>query len=271
MHPDRRFIFQALSEYRKRNHMRMTKWIETGSLLLVMATASGYSTAQDTSPDTALAESNRINYKLTPSYYFSSDNNDAVDLNLRGIVGEHTAWVGVYRDKEHLQQSRTGYEYRHDFGLVRPVFSAQLATGGFLGGSVTTEIGNSNFAIVGIGRTNLKDYFNLNFDPNDAITLGFGSRAISKTELSLFHIWDDRLDTKQHVTHAVARYKPNDTERWTADASYKHGLSGSGENVQGYALTVTYDFGDYFARLARDQHANFSAVSQNRLSIGLRF
>ncbi|MFT5589254.1 MAG: hypothetical protein ACI9ZF_001428 [Bradyrhizobium sp.] len=259
---------------KEKNHMLMQKWIETGSLVLVIATASAYSTAQEMSSGTALVEghdSHRISFKLTPSYYFSSDNNDAFDLNLRAVLGEHTAWVGAYRDKENLQQSRTGYEYRPDFGLVRPVFSAQLASGGFLGGSVTTEIGNSNFVIAGFGRTNLKDYFNLNFDPNDAITLGIGSRAMPKTELSLFHIWDDRLDTKQHVTHAVARYKPNDAERWTADASYKHGRTGNGDNVQGYALTVTYDFGDYFVRGARDQHANFSAVSQNRISLGRRF
>jgi hypothetical protein len=45
------------------------------------------------------------------------------------------------------------------------------------------------------GRTNLKDYFNLNFDPNDAILIGAGTRAIQHTTLSAFQIRDDRLGT----------------------------------------------------------------------------
>lgn len=219
----------------------------------------------------AASNSSKIEFKLTPSYYTSSDGNNAADVNLRGVVGAHTAWIGLYRDQANFQQARTGYENRHDFGLVRSVLSAQLASGGFLGGSVTTEMGRDTYAIVGWGRTNLKNYYNLNFDPNDAITLGIGSRAFPKTELSMFHIWDDRLDTKQHVTHAVVRYKPTEAERWAVDASYKHGMKGDGGNVKGYALSVTYDYRDYFVRVARDQYANFSDTTQNRLSLGLRF
>jgi hypothetical protein len=42
------------------------------------------------------------------------------------------------------------------------------ASGGFWGGRVGTEYGNTFFVGAGIGRTNLRNYFNLNFDPNDA-------------------------------------------------------------------------------------------------------
>lgn len=246
--------------------MTMHKWITAYGIGFVVATFSAHAGAQEADADVS-----KVAFKFTPSHYMSSDDNDATDLNLRAALGAHTAWVGFYRDKAHFQQSRTGYEYRHDFGFIRPVLSAQLASGGFLGGSATAEIGSDTYAIVGWGRTNLRDYYNLNFDPNDAITLGIGSRSLSKTELSIFHIWDDRLDTKQHVTHAVVRYKPGDAERWTVDASYKHGMTGDGDNVKGYALSVTYDLGDYFARVARDQHANFSGITQTRISLGVRF
>ena len=42
------------------------------------------------------------------------------------------------------------------------------ASGGFWGGRVGTEYGNTFFVGAGIGRTNLRNYFNLNFDPNEA-------------------------------------------------------------------------------------------------------
>ncbi len=226
-------------------------------------------------PHAALAQdaaNEKIAFKLTPSYYLTQGAGSAWDVNLRGSKGAHTAWLGIYRDSTGFQQARTGYEYRSDFGWARSLLSLQAAAGGFRGWAVTAELGQENYAIVGWGRTNLRSYYNLNFDPNDAITLGFGSRALPKTELSLFHIWDDRLPTQQHVTHAVLRYKATDAERWTADLSAKRGLSSSsGALVSGKALSVTYDFGDYFARLARDQYVNFSDATQTRVSMGMRF
>ena len=225
-------------------------------------------------PGAAMAQdaaAEKVAFKLTPSYYLTAGSGHAWDLNLRGSRGAHTAWLGLYRDSFAFQQARTGYEYRSDFGWARSVLSLQAAAGGFRGWSVSAEIGQDNYAIVGWGRTNLRNYYNLNFDPNDAITLGLGTRALPKTELSVFHIWDDRLSTQQRVTHAVARYKPTDAERWTADLSSKRGLSGSGSMVSGYALSVTYDFGDYFARLAKDQYVNFSDSTQTRVSLGMRF
>ena len=212
-----------------------------------------------------------IAFKLTPSYYSTSDDTRSLDINLRGNKGPHTAWLGQYNDGTGFAQTRTGYEYRSSFEWARTVLSAQLASGGFAGGSVSAEIGHANYAIVGWGRTNLANYYNLNFDPNDAITLGFGTRALPKTELAVYHLWDDRLPTEQRVTHAVLRYKPSDSERWTLDLSNKRGLTGTGNWVNGFALSVTYDFGDYFARLAVDQNVNFSDNTQTRVSFGLRF
>ena len=219
----------------------------------------------------AAAPEEKIAFKLTPSYYMTPGAANAWDLNLRGSKGAHTAWVGLYRDASSFQQARAGYEHHGDFGWLRSVLSLQVAAGGFRGWSATAELGGESYAIVGWGRTNLRNYYNLNFDPNDAITLGLGTRALPNTELSLFQIRDDRLGTQQRVTHAVARYKPTDKERWTADLSSKSGLSSSGTMVSGKALSVTYDFGDYFARLAKDQYVNFTDDTQTRVSLGMRF
>lgn len=213
----------------------------------------------------------KIAYKFTPTYLSSSDRNDALDLNLRGSFGAHTAWVGQYQDQAGFTQARTGYEHRLDQGWLRTVLSIQLASGGFAGGSVTAELGGETYAIVGWGRTNLRNYYNLNFDPNDAITLGLGTHLLPQTELSLFQIRDDRLDTQQRVTHAVLRYKASENKRWTVDLSYKSGTTDSDTVVQGTGLTVTYDFGNYFVRLARDPYANFSNQTQTRFALGLRF
>ena len=219
----------------------------------------------------AAAEKNDIAFKLTSSYYDVSDSSHAFDVNLRGSIGAHTTWVGFYKDSLSFKQTRTGYEYRGDFNLIRTVASIQAASGGFAGGSLMAELGDENYVIAGWGRTNLKDYYNLNFDPNDAITLGIGSRAFKKTEVSLFHIWDDRLHSRQRVTHAVIRYKPTELQRWIIDVSQKQGLISGDSFIRGYAVSVTYDFGNFFARIARDQYVNFSNDTQNRFSLGMRF
>ena len=213
----------------------------------------------------------KINYKLTTSYYQASDDNNAVDVNIRGNFGSHAAWIGEYGDRDGFRQFRTGYEYSPDYGVLRPTFSAQLASGGFIGGSITTEVGGDTFGIIGIGRTNLHDYYNLNFDPNDAITFGVGTRAIEHNELSLFQVFDDRLGTQQRISHFVWRYKPTDSQRITMDASYKTGIDAADVFIHGYGLSVDYSYDQYFARVAREQHANFASSDLTRFSIGLHF
>lgn len=217
------------------------------------------------------ATTSKVSYKLTTSYYQASDNNDAVDLNIRGNYGSHTAWIGEYGDRQGFRQLRTGYEYSPDYGLLRPTFSLQLAEGGFVGGSLSTEVGGDTFAILGLGRTNLKNYYNLNFDPNDAITVGIGSRAIEHHELSLFQVFDDRLGTQQRNTHFVWRYQCSDKQRITTDASYKTGIDSENVFIHGYGLSVDYSFDQYFVRIAREQHANFAGSDLTKLSAGLRF
>jgi hypothetical protein len=213
----------------------------------------------------------RTAFKLVTSYYQSSDGNNALDTNIRGNRGSHAGWIGYYRDQNDYRQARTGYEFTQDFPLGQVVWSAQAASGGFLGGSINAQLGSAVYGIAGFGRTNLKNYYNLNFDPNDAITLGIGTRVLPETDLSLYQIWDDRLGTKQHVTHLYLHHNLSKVERFSIDGSYKSGLNSDNDFIRGYALTVTYAYRQYFIRLAHDQHANFGTSNQNRFSMGITF
>jgi hypothetical protein len=213
-----------------------------------------------------------ISYKFTPTYYSTSNVTPAYDLNLRGGRTVHTAWVGFYQRSNEFQQLRLGYENTLELPFGRVVPSLQYATRGFLGGSLTAEIGERYFGLAGFGRTNLRDYFNLNFDPNDMVLFGAGTRALPNTTLMGFQIRDDRLGTGQRVTHVVARIKPDDKTRWTLDVFHKEGRQDPASVwVQGTGVTLTWDYGRYFARVASDPHVNFSNNHMTRVALGLRF
>lgn len=232
---------------------------------LVCTCALPHVNAQDEKPEP-------VAFKLTPTRLEGSDGVRATDLNLRASRGPHYGWIGYYRDNQGTSQWRTGYEYRIDDDSWRLVLSPQWASGGFLSLSANSELGpQALFAIAGLGRTNLRNSYSLTFDPNDAITLGAGTRAIDKLELSLFQIRDNRLDTGQRVTHAVARWSPADKQRLTLDLVHKRGLASDGQMVRGNSFTLTYDYRDWFVRVARDEYANFSTATQKRFAAGLRF
>ncbi len=219
-----------------------------------------------------VAPQESITYKFTPTYYRTTNVTPAYDLNLRGNLGAQTAWIGFYQRSGEFQQLRLGYENTLElpFGRVTP--SLQYATRGFLGGSLTAEIGDRYFALAGAGRTNLRDYFNLNFDPNDMVLVGAGTRALPNTTLSVFQIRDDRLGTGQRVSHAVARIKLNDKTRVTVDVFYKEGRADpASDPVHGTGVTLTVDYGSYFARVAADPYVNFSNNHMTRVAVGWRF
>jgi len=217
----------------------------------------------------------KVAWKLTPTYYMSSSEPNAWDLNLRGNTETQTWWVGYYQRDDEFRQLRLGYERPFEWSFVRAIPSFQYATRGFLGGSITAEIGGEHhYGLLGWGRTNLRDYYNLNFDPNDAVTFGVGTRALPNTTLSLFQIRDDRLGTGQRVTHLVARIKPDERSRWTVDVFHKEGrpdADPASGKVSGTGATLTYDFDRWFARVASDPHVNFSDNNMVRVAIGVRF
>ena len=219
-------------------------------------------------PGLAAAETS---FKFTPTYYRTTNERSAYDLNLRANREAQTAWIGFYRRGEEFQQLRLGYEHALEMGAVRLVPSVQYASRGFLGASANAEIGERHFALVGLSRTNLKDYFNLNFDPNDSVLLGAGTRALARGVLTVYQIKDDRLGTGQHVTHFVLRTSPDEHTRWTIDVFAKAGRTAEGEWVRGTGATLTYDFGRYFARVAHDPHVNFTLERMLRMAFGWRF
>lgn len=219
-----------------------------------------------------LAPENVWTFKLTPSYYATQREPDASDVNLRAHYGAHALWLGYYRRGGEFEQTRSGYEYTAQLGNVQLVPSLQLATHGFLGGALNAQIGGAVYGLLGYGRTNAKDYYNLNFDPNDAVTYGLGTTLLPRSNLAVFTVRDNRLHTEQAVTHLVWRFTPGDRQRWTFDYASKHGrATADDETVRGSALSLTYDWHDVFVRFARDSKVNFSTNDQTRVSIGFRF
>jgi hypothetical protein len=212
-------------------------------------------------------------FKVTSALYAERDAPLATDQNLRGNLGDHTAWVGHYQRGGQFAQTRAGYEYTFKLPVGQVIGSAQAATHGFAGGSITGQLGSESvWAIVGLGRTNLKPYYNLSFDPNDSVVVGAGLRARPGAVLSVFTVADDRLGTGQKVTHVVWRERYGKDQRLTIDFVHKTGSPEAGlPGAPGKGLTVTYDHGNLFARIGREQKVNFTASDQTRFAAGFRF
>ena len=220
----------------------------------------------------AAADAESWTFKLTPSYYVTTHQKDATDINLRANIGSHAFWLADYRRGGEFAQTRIGYEYTAELPFGQLVPSLQLATHGFAGGAINAQIGGEYYALLGFGRTNARDYYNLNFDPNDSVLYGLGTRLLPKSNLSLFTVRDNRLHTGQVVTHLVWRFTPDDHQRWTVDVSGKHGRASADEEaVSGKAISLTFDYREVFVRLARDRKVNFTVEDQTRFSLGLRF
>lgn len=248
---------------------RFTQWAKAMASGFVFVGLSLSATAQQSSSDDGGAA---WSFKLTPSVYATQHETSAADVNLRGNSGNHTTWVGQYVRGNQYQQTRWGYEYNANFDWGQMVPSLQLATKGFAGASLNFQIGGPTYLITGFGRTNLKDYYNLTFDPNDSYVIGFGSKLINKHVFNLFVVKDNRLNTGQSVTHAVWRWQVNGSERWVMDVSHKSGsLSQVLAVVNGNALSISYDFDQHFVKLAKEQKVNFTDHDQVRISAGFRF
>lgn len=210
--------------------------------------------------------------KLTPSYYATTNQHSATDVNLRAKHGAHAIWLGYFQRGNEFEQTRSGYELTLCGDYAKLVPSLQVATHGFAGGAVNLELGTSVYALLGYGRTNAHDYYNLNFDPNDSLVFGMGTRLISRGNLSVYNVKDNRLHTEQSVSHAVFRYQVNDRQRLAMDIFEKHGRATPDDpKVSGRGVAFTYDYRDVFVRFARDRRVNFSADDQTRVSLGFRF
>jgi len=252
--------------------------IAAGLLVLFSWTGSAHANADraDVEPDVAPPASKPVAWKLSLGRYRDSVDGYATDVNLRGNTEDLTFWIGHYDGAEGFRQSRAGVERQSPLPLGRLIYSAQAASGGFLGGSVTWDLRTSPdpfFApMVGWGRTNTKTYYNLNFDPNDSYLVGGSFSLPSKALLSVYLVADDRLGTGQKVTHAVFRRPIGKDMRLTVDLFSRQGRSEAGApRVSGNGLSVGWDYRDFFLKFTHDARANFTPANMNRLVTGFRF
>lgn len=243
------------------------------ALLMLLLCAAQTAGAQDSPPgndtDTPLR------YKLTVGYYqFSqglSDNGPAMDVNLRQTSSTENVWLAHYDSwAQGVTQTRLGWDRTLDQGAVRIIPSLQLASGGAWNGSLGVETGQTWFAGLAFGRTNLRDALSLNFDPNDMVTVSGGLRWSELEALSFQLVRDNRLHPDQQHLHLIYRTPLPDARRLTVDVLFKRGLVDD-EPTERTGLTVTHDWPRWFIRAAWDPKTNFTSQDMMRLVVGTRF
>lgn len=240
-------------------------------LFLMLLTNSMTVIADTTSVASDAKKEENIDYKLSISDY-STQSIHANDINLRVVKENQRGWIGYYSEStSNFGQWRGGYE-RTDRLLVADIdTSLQLADHGFLGGSITATLGDPFFGIIGYGRTNLKPYANLNFDPNDAITLGAGYKREDGSSITLFAVRDNRVVPGQQNLHLLIRSPLPSHQAISLDIFSKSGSADQGQSIKGVGASVTYDWRSIFVRLAYDPKVNFTQEHMMRASIAMHF
>jgi len=238
-------------------------------VLAAAAALAGTAFAQD-------GEGSGRAFKLTVGDYALSGGGQpsdrGLDVNLRHSSDFGNVWGGWYRERASgFSQWRTGWDRMVTVGAWRVQPSVQLASGGFRGGSLYAETGDDWFAGAGLGRTNLRPYANLNFDPNDAITLQAGRRWAGGDALTLLLVADNREHPDQRHLHLNWRGSRPGHERLTLDLLAKRGTLDDGQRIARLGVSATYDWPRWFLRAAWDPKVNFTAQDMLRLSAGARF
>ncbi len=232
--------------------------------VLIAAAVPGTTVASESPPSSTPL------WKLTLGEYVYSGYS-GTDVNLRWRRNDTSAWVGLYTDRIFGTQARAGTDTSISLGpYVQIQPSLQLATQGFVGGSLGLQIGGDTwYGLVGLGRTDGRNYFNLNFDPNDAVTLGAGHVGADGVSYLVFVVADNRFHTQQRDWHANVRL-PFGSSHATLDLLYKSGLSDAGY-IRAWGFSAAWEWPRYFVRLAYDPYQNFSAENAWRLAGGIRF
>jgi hypothetical protein len=223
----------------------------------------------------ALAQDEPPAFKLTVGYYQSGGGGQAdshsTDYNLRHSSGLGNVWYGHYvAASEQLVQDRAGWDRWFTAGVLRVLPSVQVASGGAWNGSLNLETGETWYAGAGLGRTNLRQAVNLNFDPNDAWSLNGGYRWSDGRSLGLVYVRDNRENPDQQHLHLVWRQAMPERHRLTVDLLLKRGLV-EGEPIARAGLSVAYDWPRWFLRVSYDPKVNFTPQDMWRLAFGTRF
>ena len=209
--------------------------------------------------------------KLTFGIYFTPGSR-AYDLNLRHRFGPFTAWIAGFYDPRSNKLLRVGAQYDYKKAWLHLVPTLEVSTTRAMSGSLYSELGSGNtVAIVGVSRTNLRAFFDLFWDPGDAVQLGFAHRLSSYDSISAYTIFDVRLHTQQQNTHIVWRHKLNRNNGITFDGLFKSGHTETGEFIHRVGIGVYYDRPKWFWKLYYDPHVNFTNQTMVRSGIGLKF
>ena len=216
--------------------------------------------------------------KLTFGVYFQQGS-ALYDLNLRHKFGPWkkygslTAWIAGFYDRAGGNQLiRVGAQYDFQKAWFHLTPSIEIATTKAVSGSITSQLGSGKtVAIVGISRTNLKAFFDLYWDPSEAVTLGVQHALSSYDSIQAFTVFDVRLHTEQQNTHVLYRHKLNRNNGITFDAVFKTGHGDSGEFIRTAGIGVYYDRPRWFWKLYLDPHVNFTPDTMVRTGIGWKF
>jgi hypothetical protein len=236
----------------------------------------------------AAAQAEEPAFKLTTGLLIGKAGEDpssrALDVNLRHTSRFGNVWVGWFRQPDpdatvDLTQGRVGWDNSFDLGAFRVQPSIQNASAGFWGGSLNVETGptiHANwYAGAGLGRTNLRPYVNLNFDPNDALMASGGYRWNSQESVGLLWVRDNRQNPDQRHLHWVYRKGLAEQQRITIDLLSKSGNvtdnAGNPFKINKLGASFTYDWREHFVRLAYDPKVNFTNQDMVRVSVGTRF
>ncbi len=193
------------------------------------------------------------------------------DLNLRVSSTVGNTWIGYFETQsKDLQQTRIGWDNAFKVGALRIQPSLQSATGGFFGGSLGVETGEALFVGAALGRTNLKNYVNLNFDPNDSWTFTTGYRWNAQHTVSLQVVRDNRENPDQQHIHLTYRTPFADNKRLLIDLLVKSGTV-ENEHIKKIGLMTGLDWGDLGLRFAYDPKVNFTSTDMKRFIFSYRY
>ncbi len=210
-------------------------------------------------------------FKLTMGHFVYSGGVGSNDINLRNSSASGNLWLGYYESRQRAEaQFRGGWDHTFNVSGFRISPSIQVASMGFFSLSAQAEVGESWFVGAGLGRTNLRPYSNLNFDPNDSWMVSAGKRTATGEVFYLQQVRDNRLSPDQRHVHAYYRMPFNNGDRVTLDMLYKTGLVGD-TLIHKWGVSLVYDWSEFFVSVAYDPKVNFSTDNMLRSSIGIRF
>lgn len=210
-------------------------------------------------------------FKLTAGHYAFSSGAIGTDINLRNNSTAGNLWLGYYESKDRGEyQWRGGWDRTFDVKGVRLSPSLQAAAQRFAAFSAQVEAGDIWFVGAGLGRTNLRPYWNLNFDPNDSWTASVGRRTTTGEVFYLQQVRDNRQNPDQRHLHAYYRTQLPNRDRLTFDLLYKTGMVDE-NSIHKWGASVTYDWARFFIHIAYDPKVNFTADNMWRASLGTFF